>query len=151
MSTFDETLPMILHRSLDAVMPEFRTLFGHHNLTDQQWRVLRVLWDVDRASSAELSARTLLPAPSLVGIIDRLEKRGLVARMRSASDRRVVHVMATAEGRSLGEEVIPYVDDINQRIQDSVTKREWNTMQATLEKIANHMNETTPDLQAQTA
>lgn len=133
---FDETLPMVLHRSLDAVMPEFRTLFARHDLTEQQWRVLRVLWEVERTSSAELAARTLLPATSLVGIIDRLETRGLVARVRSTTDRRVVYVTATSVGRSLGEEVIPHVDEINQRIRSTISKAEWTAMQSALEKIA---------------
>lgn len=136
MSSFHHSLPMILYRTLDAVMPEFRELFARHNLTEQQWRVLRVLWEEQRASSAELSARTLLPAPSLVGIIDRLEKKGLVVRVRSTTDRRVVHVTATAEGRELGSEVAPYVEHLNDRIRSSVTPREWEALESTLVTIA---------------
>ncbi|MEM7324190.1 MAG: MarR family transcriptional regulator [Actinomycetota bacterium] len=136
MTTFDETLPMILHRTLDAVMPRYRTLFARHELTEQQWRVLRVLWEVDRTSSVELARRTLLPAPSLVGIVDRLESRGLVARVRSTTDRRVVYVTATAEGRALGEEVVPHVDEINRHVRAGVPAEAWQAMQATLEAIA---------------
>lgn len=135
-TAFGQSLPMVLHRSLDAVMPEYRTLFSQHDLTEQQWRVLRVLWEVERCSSAELATRTLLPSPSLVGIIDRLEKRELVARMRSTSDRRVVYVAATETGRALGAEVKPHVDAINKRIRSAVSDSEWTAMQATLEKIA---------------
>ena len=38
--SFDQSLPMILHRTLDAVMPDYRELFARYNLTEQQWRVL---------------------------------------------------------------------------------------------------------------
>ena len=61
---FDNSLPMILHCTLDAAMPDYRELFARYNLTEQQWRVL---WSSKKVTSVELSSRTLIPAPSLVG------------------------------------------------------------------------------------
>jgi homoprotocatechuate degradation regulator HpaR len=140
MAEFDHALPMILYRTLDAVMPVYRDLFARYDLTEQQWRVLRVIWMEGRATAAELSERTLLSAPSLVGIIDRLEKKQLVTRMRSASDRREIHVIATNRGKALQEEVIPQVETIQARLRNAVSAREWAAMEKTLEKIARSMN-----------
>ena len=136
MLSFDQSLPMILHRALDRVMPEFRDLFARYNLTEQQWRVLRVLWAAKKVSTAELSARTLLPPPSLVGIIDRLEKKKLVARLRSVEDRRVVFVLATAEGRALEKDVAPHVAQINKSLRSRVTAEEWRMMEDVLARIS---------------
>lgn len=132
---------MILHRTLDGVMPNFRDLFARYNLTEQQWRVLRVLWSSKKVTSAELSIRTLLPAPSLVGIIDRLEKKELVARVRSVEDRRVVYVVATAQGRALEEEVTPQVTKIDENLRSRVTPEEWRAMEETLARIAGQPNQ----------
>ena len=44
---FSRSLPMMLIRALDAVMPRFRDIFKEFGLTEQQWRVLRVLWEQD--------------------------------------------------------------------------------------------------------
>ncbi len=132
---------MILHRTLDGVMPNFRDLFARYNLTEQQWRVLRVLWSSKKVTSAELSIRTLLPAPSLVGIIDRLEKKELVARVRSVEDRRVVYVVATAQGRALEEEVTPQVTKIDENLRSRVTPEEWRAMEETLARIAGQLNQ----------
>jgi DNA-binding MarR family transcriptional regulator len=41
---------------------------------------------------------TLLPAPSLVGILDRLEKKRLIGRLRSVKDRRHVHIIPKQAG-----------------------------------------------------
>ena len=142
MTGFDHTLPMLLHRTLDSVMPAFRDLFAKYNLTDQQWRVLRILWEDEKVTSAELSARSLIPAPSLVGIIDRLERRKLVARMRSLEDRRIVYVVATEKGRSLGGEVMPYVEDINRRISACLSPAEWQAMEQALSKIVSGVADT---------
>ena len=134
--SFDQSLPMILHRTLDAVMPDYRELFARYNLTEQQWRVLRVLWSSNKVTSVELSNRTLIPAPSLVGVLDRLEKKGLVTRVRSEEDRRAVFVVATAQGQALEEEVSPQVAEIDRQLRASVTAEEWRMMEQVLEKIS---------------
>lgn len=136
MHNFDSSLPMILNRALDAVMPGYRELFARYNLTEQQWRILRVIWTSNNVTSAQLSERTLLSAPSLVSIIDRLEKKGWVSRVRSIDDRRQVYVVATASGRRLQEEVTPQVLEIQHAIASSVTPQEWNAMEKTLQKIS---------------
>ena len=133
---FDETLPMLLYRTLDAVMPAYRSLFAEHGLTEPQWRVLRVVWDARSPSQAALSERTLVSPPSLVSILDRLEAKGLVTRVRSVEDRRAVHIVATAEGRALHERVMPAIDAIHERLRDGVSGAQWDAMAATLAAIA---------------
>ena len=85
---FSQSLPMVLYRTLDAVMPRFRKIFNEFGLTEQQWRVLRVLWDEEALTFNRLAALTLIPPPSLVGIVDRMERAELVTRQRSEADRR---------------------------------------------------------------
>ena len=135
-TSFDNSLPMILNRALDATMPDYRELFARFELTEQQWRVLRVLWSAGKVTSVELSMRTLLPAPSLVGILDRLEKKGLVSRVRSVEDRRAIFVIATAKGRALEAKVTPLVSEIDQELRARVTPEEWQMMERVLQKIS---------------
>ena len=80
MESFHDSLPMRLYRALDAVMPAFRQVFSEFGLTEQQWRVLRVLWEQGAVPLSSLASATLIPAPSLVGVVDRLTRNGLVAR-----------------------------------------------------------------------
>lgn len=136
MAAFERSLPMVLHRTLSAVMPPFREIFQRHDLTDQQWRVLRALWESGRLSIAQLASVTVLPAPSLVGILDRLERRGLVARIRSVEDRRLVHVAPTEAGRALYRQVLPEITEIHARLRARVTDAEWDQMERILGKIA---------------
>ena len=110
--SFSGSLPMRLHRALDAVLPPFRALFAEHELTEQQWRVLRILWEQPGLSQNELSKEALIPSNSLVGILDRLEKRELIARLRSTTDRRLIHVRATPKGLALGDQIRPKLEPI---------------------------------------
>ena len=55
---------MMLYQALDVVMPRFRTIFREFGLTEQQWRILRALWDRDDLSARQLADMTLIPPPS---------------------------------------------------------------------------------------
>ena len=136
MQEFSRSLPMMLYRSLDAVMPRFRRIFNEFGLTEQQWRVLRVLWQQHEIAFRELADLTLIPAPSLVGIVDRLTKNGLAERRRSATDRRNVYVHATAKGMALEKEVRPRVDEAYEELRSSVDAKTWNSLIAGLEQIS---------------
>lgn len=136
MEEFSRSLPMMLYRTLDAVMPRFRRIFSEFGLTEQQWRVLRVLWQRERIALGELAGLTLIPPPSLVGVVDRLTKGGLVDRARSDTDRRNVFVFATARGKALESEVRPRVDEAYDELRRSVDARTWKSLIGGLERIS---------------
>jgi len=136
MISFDGSLPMILHRTLERIMPAYRDLFAYYDLTEQQWRILRVLWEAKKVTSAELATRTLIPSPSLVGIIDRLIRKGLVVRTRSTEDRRVVHILPTPKGIALEVEVAPKVAQIDATLRSHVSPAQWAAMEEALASIA---------------
>lgn len=110
MQDFTRSMPMMLYRALHGVMPRFRAIFSEFGLTETQWRVLRVLWEHQQIAFGDLARLTLIPAPSLVGVIDRLHANGLVDRLRSDTDRRHVYVVATRAGRALEKQVMPAVE-----------------------------------------
>lgn len=136
MQEFSRSLPMMLYRTLDAVMPRFRQIFSEFGLTEQQWRVLRVLWQHEQIAFRELSDLTLIPAPSLVGVVDRLTRSELVGRRRSDSDRRNVFVHATDKGMALESKVRPRVDEAYEELRASIDDRTWKALIDGLEKIS---------------
>ena len=136
MQEFSRSLPMMLYRTLDAVMPRFRQIFSEFGLTEQQWRVLRVLWQHEQIAFRELADLTLIPPPSLVGVVDRLTKSGLARRRRSISDRRSVFVQATSKGQALEAKVRPRVDKAYAELRSSVNAKTWDALIAGLEQIS---------------
>ncbi|MDG1239500.1 MAG: MarR family transcriptional regulator [Planktomarina sp.] len=136
MPKFLDSLPMILSRSLDRVMPSYRRLFQANDQTDQQWWVLRALWEQKHLTSSEISQITLLPPPSLAGILDRLEKKNLIGRLRSTKDRRHVNIIPTQKGRVLMEHMMPMVDRIHNDFMQRVTTAEWAEFNRVLDKLS---------------
>lgn len=126
---------MMLYRTLDAVMPEFRAIFAEFELTEPQWRVLRVLWEHDGASVLELARVTLVAAPSLVGVLDRLQQAELIERRAGETDRRNVHVFLRPRGRALEKRVRPMVEAAYARLERALTQAEWRALYGALDKL----------------
>ena len=135
MQDFSHSLPMLLYRALAAVMPRFRRIFASAGLTEQQWRVLRVLWEHEQIAHGALSEATLIPPPSLIGVLDRLAAAGLVERRRSQSDRRVMQVAATAAGRALEERLMPEVNAVYGTLRASLDEPTWRALETALGRL----------------
>jgi homoprotocatechuate degradation regulator HpaR len=100
---FKQSLPMLLMRAREAVMTRFRPHLRSHELTEQQWRILRVLAEHREVELLELSARCLIQPPSLSRTVPALAIRGLVNREPHPDDGRRFLVSLTPAGRELFE------------------------------------------------
>lgn len=135
MNDFAHSLPMLLYKALDVVMPEFRRIFSAHGLTEQQWRVLRVLWEQDARPLLHLARMTLISSPSLVGVVDRLERNGLVERRKQANDRRIVCVCLTPAGADLEASVSSQVNAAYTALEQRIGNEDWQALIASLERL----------------
>jgi homoprotocatechuate degradation regulator HpaR len=95
-------LPRLLLEAREAVMAHTRPSLRRHGLSDQQWRVLRVLGEhADESAGVEtgrVAREAYLLGPSLTGVLTRMERDGLIERQRCAQDARRTVVKATPEG-----------------------------------------------------
>ena len=98
---FRQSLPMLLMRARETVMSRFRPHLRSHGVTEQQWRILRVLAEHHQVELLELSARCLIQPPSLSRTVPALVERGLVNRELHPEDHRRVLVSLTGEGQEL--------------------------------------------------
>lgn len=95
-------LPRLLLEAREAVMAHTRPSLREHGLSDQQWRVLRVLGEhAQEAAGVEtgrVAREAYLLGPSLTGVLARMERDGLITRERCPQDARRTVVRATALG-----------------------------------------------------
>lgn len=82
-------------------MAPYRQMLSKIGVTEQQWRVMRVLDERGRMDPKEIAETACLLNPSLTRIMQLLEKKGLIARKGNPEDRRRVHVEITAAGRDM--------------------------------------------------
>ena len=98
-------LPRLLLEAREAVMLHTRPSLREHGLSDQQWRVLRVLGehagDPAGVETGRVAREALLLGPSLTGVLTRMERDGLISRARCPQDARRTVVRATRAGLKL--------------------------------------------------
>lgn len=73
----------------------------HTHLSHQEMRVLEILGETGMQMMRVIAADLSVAVNSLTKIIDHMEENELVERVRSSSDRRVVHVQLTSEGKNI--------------------------------------------------
>lgn len=82
-----------------------RKILNHYPITSPQFVALQFLIDGDM-TIGELSNKNGLAFSTTTDLVDRLEKNGLVERVRDTNDRRVVRIHILSKGRTIIEEVI---------------------------------------------
>ena len=129
MSTSDEKKPAMRERrrslaigllkAREAVMSHFRPILADHDVTEQQWRVLRALSQAGMLDATEVAEKAFILAPSLTRMLRALEERGLIARHKDKDDGRRVLLTLTPAGQAVIDEVMPdsrrVYADIDQR------------------------------------
>jgi homoprotocatechuate degradation regulator HpaR len=103
----EHSLPMQLLKAREAAIARFRPMLRRHNLTEQQWRVIRVLAAEPGIDAGQLARASLLLAPSLTRIVQHLVGAKLVLRKSDKHDQRRAVFVLGARGRALFAAVAP--------------------------------------------
>lgn len=94
-------LPRLLLQARESVMAHTRPNLREHGLSDQQWRVLRVLGEHGVVETGRVAREAFILGPSLTGVLARMERDGLIQRQRDPEDARRTVVQATDQGLNL--------------------------------------------------
>lgn len=99
MPATDRSLPIALLRARERVMGPIRALLSGAGLTEQQWRVLRVVQEDGPIDPTQIADKACLLLPSLTRILQKLEEKQLISRQRDKEDRRrqVVRIAPAGE------------------------------------------------------
>ena len=101
------SLPIAMLRARENVMSQLRTMLAKGGVTEQQWRVLRVLAEGGQMDPKDIARQACLLNPSLTRIMQILEKKGLIERRVHPQDRRRVIVSISGDGNALIKRLTP--------------------------------------------
>lgn len=109
-------------------------------LTGPQLSVTKMLEELGDLSLSELSERIRAQNSTVTGIVDRMEREGLVDRKRSAEDRRVVHIRLTDKGLKLARSMSfePF-KIFRSSFENALTPQELQTLLQLLDKLATYV------------
>lgn len=95
------SLPIALLRAREKVMGPIRAILADAGVTEQQWRVLRVLKEQGPQEPTQIADRACLLLPSLTRILKKLEDKELILRRTAPNDRRRQIVEISAAGQQI--------------------------------------------------
>ncbi len=133
-----------LRRIMRAVDVHSRTLLRDHQLTGPQLSVLRELARHGQAPIGTLAKSTFLGAPTVTGIVDRLERQGWVTRVASKEDRRQVLITITDQGKQLLERNPPLLLNAFRGNLARLSETEQLQICQVLQRVAGMMEQSAP-------
>ena len=109
MDAAGENLPLLLQKARENSVAFVRPVLAEHGLTEQQWRVLKVLDEHKELSAQKIATECCILSPSLSRILARLHADGLILRKSDHLDQRTLNIRLSAKGKRIYEKLSPIV------------------------------------------
>lgn len=115
MENTETRIVLLLRKIVRAIEIDSRNLSITYNTTPAQLLALRQLSNSSEKTLVKLAEEVGLSPSTMVGVVDRLEKKGLVVKTRSLEDRRLVNIIITTDG-------LDYLKTSPKLLQDKLTE-----------------------------
>ena len=115
-------------------------LRGKVGVSFSQWKLLVILSVQDGITQKEIANKLELEAATIIPIIDKMEKEGLIVRQADKSDRRNNRIYRTDKSNAIWEQMIECATKIRENSVKDVSENHLTIMRNCLEKICNNLN-----------
>jgi DNA-binding MarR family transcriptional regulator len=137
----EESLGYLMKRIIARVTDAVDHELGPSDLTSAQWVPLLKLYMGHAATVAELGRECNVDAGAMTRTLDRLESKGLLRRVRSTEDRRVVNLELTSEGRAIAQKIPAVLCRVQNAHMRGFSHEEWTLLKGMLRRILDTANE----------
>lgn len=135
MYDIENSIGFLLAKAYQRGFALFKEQLDPYGLTPPQFSVLAFLWKEDGQSQTALSQKTLIDRTTIGGLVDRLEKLGLVKRQPHPEDRRAYRICLTQRGMTLERELCATAAEVLALFLAPLSEDEQNSLHHLLEKI----------------
>lgn len=131
----NRNLPLLLLRGRELLVAHFRPLLQSQGITEQQWRVVRLLVEAGSLEPREIGRMCSLSSPSLTGVLARMDALGLVKRRRFETDQRRIAVTLTPRARALAARLAPRIDATYQELRAQLGEELYAEMLDVMDRV----------------
>lgn len=142
----NRNLPQLFLKARDSLMSHFRPILNHFGVTEQQWRILRVLDEHTQLEQREICDLCQILSPSMAGVLARMEQMELVERKRVSEDQRRVLVRLAPRGDQLINEIAPLIDAQYRHIEQTYGEQVLGDLFNALEQYIDAENSPVPQI-----
>ncbi|KRP74769.1 homoprotocatechuate degradation operon regulator HpaR [Pseudomonas paralactis] len=137
MPTPRQSLTLALLQAREAAMSFFRPSLNEHGLTEQQWRIIRILEQHGELEIYQLAELACILKPSMTGVLVRMEAAGMVHRRKAEQDQRRVLITLADKGKASFESMSQCMEANYQRLQDQFGEEKFQTLLGLLDDLKN--------------
>ncbi|AZE62046.1 Homoprotocatechuate degradative operon repressor [Pseudomonas synxantha] len=137
MSKPRQSLTLALLQAREAAMSFFRPSLNEHGLTEQQWRIIRILEQHGELEIYQLAELACILKPSMTGVLVRMEAAGMVHRRKAEQDQRRVLITLADKGKASFESMSQCMEANYQRLQDQFGEEKFQTLLGLLDDLKN--------------
>ncbi len=131
----EDSVGYLMKRITLSIVHQVDQRLDLHDLTSAQWGPLMRIRTAGPSTVVELARWLSVDAGAMTRLLDRLEKKNLCRRVRSAEDRRVVLVELTPEGEAAVAEVPPVLSKVMNAHLAGFSKAEWLALKSYLHRM----------------
>ena len=117
----------------------FSARIARHGLSYGLWPFMRALSAENGLTQRELSERVHMKGPTTVAAINRLERKGMVKRVRSKTDGRKINVYLTDKGRRVLDKVAPEIEFVHRQAMAKVSPKEQDAFRRILRQFRSNL------------
>lgn len=128
-------LPLLLLQARERVISHFRPILNANGVTEQQWRIVRVLYETRSLEPREIVELCSISSPSMAGVLSRMQQLGLVTRRRVDHDQRRLRVSLTPRARALVARMAPPIEATYRRIERKISAEFSAHLQQALDRL----------------
>ena len=107
-----------------------------YGLNITEFAVLELLYNKGDQPIQRIRERVLIASSSISYVVDKLEEKGCVTRIRNQQDKRIINASLTQQGRRIMDEIFPKHAETIQSTFSILTDEELQTLQNTLKKLS---------------
>ncbi|AZF06242.1 homoprotocatechuate degradation operon regulator HpaR [Pseudomonas sp. R5-89-07] len=137
MSKPRQSLTLALLQAREAAMSFFRPSLNEHGLTEQQWRIIRILEQHGELEIYQLAELACILKPSMTGVLVRMEAAGMVHRRKAEQDQRRVLVTLADKGKASFDSMSQCMEANYQRLQDQFGEEKFQALLGLLDDLKN--------------
>ena len=136
MLELNQCINYLLTTSQHRVSQAMSARLSEFDITPVQYGVLYCLWVEKKRSPKEIAEILHLETSTISGILERMEKKGMLRRSISREDRRFIEIELTEKALALQEPVLSAVEEVNATMLADMSKEKQELFKSLLREIA---------------
>lgn len=132
-----QCINFLLTTAQHSVFQYLNSKLSPYDITPAQYSVLSCLWGKDYATPKQIAESVGLETSTISGVLDRMQKKGLIDRVVDTDDRRAIQVIITKSGQDLQKPIQEIIEQVNRDVLKDFSKDEVSQLKSALQHISN--------------